>query len=57
MPKSSCFFGIVMTMYYYDHAPPHFHVRSGGQKALMVIETPALLQGHLSPRILGLVVE
>ena len=57
MPEISHFFGIVMTMYYFDHAPPHFHVRYGGQKALMAIETLTLLQGHLSPHVLGLVAE
>jgi hypothetical protein len=57
MPEISRFFGIVITMYYNDHAPPHFHARYSGQKALMAIETFTLLQGHLSPRVLGLVVE
>lgn len=31
---------------------PHFHVRYAGQKALIAIETPALLRGLLSPRAL-----
>ena len=25
MPEISCFLGIVVRMYYRDHAPPHFH--------------------------------
>lgn len=29
MPVVSRFFGIVITMYYNDHPPPHFHVRYG----------------------------
>jgi hypothetical protein len=33
-------------MYYSDHDPPHFHVRYSGQKALMAIETLALLRGR-----------
>ncbi len=44
-------------MNYGDHAPPHFHVRYGGQRALIGIDALALLRGHLSPRVLGLVVE
>lgn len=44
-------------MNYGDHAPPHFHVRYGGQKALMGIEALTLLRGYLSPRVLGLVIE
>jgi hypothetical protein len=57
MPEISRFFGMVVTMCYNDHAPPHFHVRYGGQKALISINPPALLEGRLSPRLLGLVVE
>ena len=57
MPEISRFFGIVVQMYYADHDPPHFHVRYAGQKALIAIETLALLRGTLSPRALGLVAE
>jgi hypothetical protein len=57
MPEISRFFGIIIAMYYSDHAPPHFHVRYAGQKALVGIETLAVLEGSLSPRVLGLVVE
>jgi Domain of unknown function (DUF4160) len=44
-------------MNYNDHAPPHFHVRYGSQKALVGIEALTILRGRLSPRMLGLVVE
>jgi hypothetical protein len=57
MPEVSRFFGIVVTMYYGDHPPPHFHVRYGSQKALIGIESLTVLRGRLSPRVLGLVVE
>ncbi len=57
MPEISRFCGLVVTMNYNDHAPPHFHVRYGSQKALVGIETLAILRGRLSPRMLGLVVE
>jgi hypothetical protein len=57
MPEISRFFGIVVQMYYSDHEPPHFHVRYSGQKALIAIETLAVLRGQLSPRALGLVTE
>jgi hypothetical protein len=57
MPEISRFFGLVITMNYSDHAPPHFHVRYGSQKALVGIESLTVLQGRLSPRLLGLVVE
>jgi hypothetical protein len=57
MPEISRFFGIVVQMYYADHDPPHFHVSYAGQKALIAIETLAVLRGNLSPRALGLVIE
>ena len=44
-------------MFHNDHAPPHFHVRYGDQKALLSIESFAILEGDLSPRVLGMVVE
>ncbi|MGH7155144.1 MAG: DUF4160 domain-containing protein [Acetobacteraceae bacterium] len=57
MPELSRFFGIVIAMFYDDHAPPHFHVRYGRQRATVAIETLAVLQGALSPRVRGLVTE
>ncbi len=57
MPEISRFFGIVIAMYYDEHPPPHFHVRYGGQKALVAISTLSLLRGELSPRVFGMVVE
>ncbi len=50
MPELSRFFGIVIAMFYDDHAPPHFHVRYGRQRAMMAIETLTVLEGALSPR-------
>ena len=29
MPEISRFYGIVITMYWNDHNPPHFHARYG----------------------------
>lgn len=57
MPEISRFFGIIVLMYYNDHPPPHFHVRYGEQKAIVDIESLAVLVGKLSPRVLGLVIE
>jgi len=44
-------------MYYHDHAPPHFHVRYGGQKALVAIDTLDMIAGEISPRALKMVLE
>ena len=57
MPEISRFFGIVIAIFYNDHPPPHFHVRYGSQRAIIEIGTLAVLEGSLSPRVLGLVVE
>ena len=54
----SRFFGIIISMYYNDPAPPpHFYVHYENQKAILDIKTFAILKGTLSPRVLGLVVE
>jgi hypothetical protein len=57
MPEISRFFGIIITMYYSDHQPPHFHVRYGDSKAQITIETISILNGTLPPRVFGLVAE
>ena len=57
MPEICRFLGIIITLNYNDHAPPHFHVRYGQQKAIVGVQTLTVLQGRLSPRVLGLVVE
>lgn len=57
MPEISRFFGIVVSINYNDHVPPHFHVRYAEQKAIVAIESPMLLEGKLSLRALGLVME
>lgn len=57
MPELCRFYGIVIRMYYADHAPPHFHAYYGGDEALIGIDTLAVLQGRLPPRALGLVTE
>jgi hypothetical protein len=51
------FFGIIISLNYNDHPPPHFHVRYAEQKATVAIESLSVLEGHLSLRVLGLVVE
>jgi hypothetical protein len=57
MPEISRFLGIIINMYYNDHTPANFHVRYNQQKAIIDIKNLTILQGQLSPRILGLVIE
>jgi len=47
MPEISRFFGMIITINYNDHPPPHFHVRYGGQKALIDIYSFRVLEGRL----------
>jgi hypothetical protein len=39
MPEISRFLGIIIRMYYRDHAPPHFHAEYGEHEITMNIET------------------
>jgi Domain of unknown function (DUF4160) len=57
MPRISCFYGIVITMYSSDHAPPHFHARYGGYEAQVIVATGELLAGYLPTRARRLVRE
>jgi hypothetical protein len=55
MPTICSFFGIVIRMYYDDHAPPHFHAVYQHGEALVTIETLEVLAGNLPRRALELV--
>jgi hypothetical protein len=57
MPKVSEFFGIVITIYYRDHSPPHFHAGYAGQEAIVAIGSLRLMGGMLPRRALALVLE
>lgn len=57
MPELSRFYGIVIQMYYGDHPPPHFHARMGDLAAKVGIEQMEILEGHLPPRAMRLVLE
>ena len=57
MPELCRFSGIVISMHYNDHAPPHFHARYGAERATVAIHGLGVLDGRLPPRVLGFVVE
>jgi hypothetical protein len=57
VPEISRFYGIVITMNFDDHVPPHFHARYGEQKASIEIATAQVCEGWLSPRPRRLVAE
>jgi Domain of unknown function (DUF4160) len=45
VPRISAFYGIVVTMYFRDHPPPHFHARYGDDVAEIAIDTLELIDG------------
>jgi hypothetical protein len=57
MPRLSTFYGLVIYMYWRDHAPPHFHAEYGDHEALIVIADGPVSAGSLPPRALRLVRE
>lgn len=57
MPTISRFFGIVIKMYHSDHNPPHFHAQYGEQAGLIDITTLQMIEGDLSSRSLGMILE
>lgn len=50
MPTISMFFGIIITMYYFDdeqHSTPHIHVKYQGENAVFSIPDGKLLAGKI----------
>jgi hypothetical protein len=57
MPTISTFYGILIRMFFNDHAPPHFHARYGEFEATIDIATLEVLEGKLPQRALSLAQE
>ncbi len=57
MPTISVFYGIIISINFGDHAPPHLHARHGEHEALFDIRTGAVLDGWLPRREARRVVE
>mgnify|MGYP001310844229 CR=1 FL=1 len=57
MPTISSFLGIIIQMYWRDHAPPHFHVIYGEHEAAIAIRDLRVMHGSLPNRVLMLVFE
>jgi hypothetical protein len=57
MPEISRFFGVVIYMYFNEHNPPHFHAKYSKYRAQIAIESLAVIEGYLPPKILSLVVK
>jgi hypothetical protein len=57
MPTISAFYGILIQIFWNDHAPPHFHAVYAEHEALIDIRTLAVMEGELPRRALALVLE
>ncbi len=57
MPEISRFLGIIISMYFDDHNPPHFHVQYNEYRASMDITNLNITVGSLPARVRGLVEE
>lgn len=57
MPRISEFYGIVISMFYKDHALPHFHAIYAEYEATIGIDPIRVLEGQLPRRVLSLVLE
>jgi hypothetical protein len=57
LPEISRFFGIIISIFYDEHNPPHFHARYAEYKIAIDINSLKVLEGDFPPRALGLVIE
>jgi hypothetical protein len=57
MPTLSIFYGIVITIYWFDHAPPHIHARYGEYEAQIDIQTFKIINGSLPRRAKAMVLK
>jgi hypothetical protein len=57
MPEICRFLGIVITMYFDEHNPPHFHVRYNEYRASIEIQTLNVVAGAIPAKVRGLVEE
>ena len=57
MPTISVFYGIVIQMFWNEHAPPHFHALYGEHEALIDLRDLSVMRGSLPRRAMALVIE
>jgi hypothetical protein len=57
MPTISSFYGILIKMFFDDHAPPHFHAEYAEFKGIIGIEHLKLIEGNLPRRALELILD
>lgn len=57
MPTVSVFYGIMIRMFYNDHAPPHFHAIYNEYELVIGISPVLLMAGAAPNRVRSLVAE
>ena len=57
MPTICVFYGIVIQMFWQDHAPPHFHALYAEHEALIDLRDLRVMRGSLPRRAMALVLE
>lgn len=57
MPVISIFYGIVIQMFWSDHAPPHFHALYAEHEVLIDIQTLEIMKGSMPRRALAMILE
>lgn len=57
MPEISRFYGIIIKMYYDDHAPPHLHAEYGEYELVVGIRPVSILAGDSPARVRSMVLE
>jgi hypothetical protein len=57
LPELTRFFGIIISMHYNDHSPPHFHAKYVDMQVSIRIKDGLVIDGSLGARALRLVEE
>ena len=57
MPTISQFFGVIIQMFWQEHAPPHFRALYAEHEVQIDIRTLEVIVGHLPKRALSLTIE
>jgi hypothetical protein len=55
VPTVCAFFGITIRMFFSDHPPSHFHVAYQRHRAVIAIQSGAIIAGALPPAVHRLV--
>ena len=57
MPTISIFYGIVIQMFWNEHAPPHFHARYGELEGSISIKELKIIEGNLPKNAVNLILK